>query len=245
MRDVNGLTQVEFGKLDKELLPDKIASRILSLIKDRRLVPGDRLPSERKLAAMMAVSRPPLREALQALSIMNVVENRHGAGWFVTSLEPELLVEHLDLVFTLHDSTFLDLLQTRKILEPALAQLAAPNITDVGVQKLEECLARSIQSIDDHEAFMQADLELHGIVAEAAGNTLVKRLMAAIARPSRYSRRRTVEISEVRMQTVEAHRAIVTALKRRDPEAARQAMYDHLSHVEERLKQSALATQNQ
>jgi GntR family transcriptional repressor for pyruvate dehydrogenase complex len=67
---------VNFGTLQKEALSEKIAERLLSLIKEKQLKPGDRLPPERELAVTMGVSRPSLREALRALSIMRIIENR-------------------------------------------------------------------------------------------------------------------------------------------------------------------------
>lgn len=236
--------KVNFGRFEKEILSEKIAERILSLIKERQLRPGDSLPPERELAALMAVSRPSLREALRALSIMNVIEHRHGSGTFVTSLEPELLVEHLELIFTLHDNTYLNLLQARKVLEAGLAELAAASISDAELTKLEDCLTRSAQSIDDPEAFLQIDLELHKTIADAARNDILRRIMAGLARLVLYSRRRTSVLPEVRNQTLRDHRAIVTALKARDPRAARQAMLDHLNHVEEGLKKVMASTQN-
>src|SRR5512146_521879 len=92
-----------FGPFEKDVLPKKIATRLLSLIKEKHLRPGDKLPPERELAVMMQVSRPSLREALRALSIINIIEIRQGDGTYVTSLEPELLIEPLDFVFSLDD----------------------------------------------------------------------------------------------------------------------------------------------
>ena len=108
---------VNFGTLQKEALSEKIAERLLSLIKEKQLKPGDRLPPERELAVSMGVSRPSLREALRALSIMHIIENRQGSGTYITSLQPETLVEHLDFIIALNDSSFLDLFEARKILE--------------------------------------------------------------------------------------------------------------------------------
>jgi DNA-binding transcriptional MocR family regulator len=95
-----------YGVFARELLPERIASRLVSLIAERHLRPGDKLPSERDLAAAMQVSRPSLREALRALAMLNVVEIRQGSGTYVTSLRPEVLVEHFDFVFALDDATF-------------------------------------------------------------------------------------------------------------------------------------------
>ncbi len=209
------------------------------LIRERELHPGDKLPPERELAATMQVSRPSLREALRALAIMNVIEIRQGDGTYVTSLEPNLLMSHLDFVFALNDIAFLELFEARRILEPGLVEMAAKRITDEEIAQLEECVARSMEIVDDHEAFALADLEMHELIAKSAGNSILQRCMAGVSQLGKVSRRRTVSLPGVTHRSVQDHLTIVRALKARDPVMARQAMLDHLRHVEDELKQIA------
>jgi GntR family transcriptional repressor for pyruvate dehydrogenase complex len=231
---------VDFGTIGRETLPDRIAERILALIEEKHLLPGDRLPPERELAEMMGVSRPALREALRALSMMKIVENRQRAGTYITSLEPEQLVEHLEFVFSLDDSTYLVLLEARKVVEPGLAKIAAGKISDQNIQDLESCLERSLRSFNDPQAFLRTDLELHQIICDIAGNAILSRFMASIVKLGTHSRYRTVMIPDVRDKTIDDHQRIVAALKARDPQLAYQAMTDHLEHVENRLKEEML-----
>jgi GntR family transcriptional repressor for pyruvate dehydrogenase complex len=228
---------MSFGSIKKSAIAEEILARLLDLIKERELRPGDKLPPERELAAMMDVSRPSLREALRALSIMNIIEIRQGDGTYVTSLEPELLVEHLDFVFALDDSTFVQLFEARKILEVGIVALAAQRITAEQIAELEACLARSVENTDDPQAFLETDLELHNLITRAANNPILSRMMASISQLGLASRSRTTAIPGVVQKTVDDHRAIVAALKARDANAARQAMLDHLNNVEARLKQ--------
>lgn len=228
---------MEFGNFERSALSERIVERLLSLIEERELQPGDKLPPERELASVMGVSRPPLREALRALSMMNVLEIRQGDGTYVTSLEPSLLVEHLDFVFSLDDSTFLELLQARKILEVGIVGIAVQQITDEEIAGLEACLQKCIEGLEDHQAFLRADLELHEKIADAARNPILNRFMVATGRLGLASRRRTVEIPGVPEQALEDHRAIVRALKMRDAEAAQRAMLQHLDKLEQQLRQ--------
>lgn len=225
-----------FEPFEKDVLPKKIATRLLSLIKEKHLRPGDRLPPERELAAMMQVSRPSLREALQGLAIMNIIEMRQGDGTYITSLEPELLVEPLNFVFALDDSTLLELFEARKIVEVGLVGLAAQRITAEEMADLECCLAKSLQSAEDPDTFLQADLELHKKIGLAARNPIMQRIMDSISQLSLASRTRTNYIPGVTEQSAEDHRAIVAALKNHNVEAACQAMLQHLDNVEHRLK---------
>jgi GntR family transcriptional repressor for pyruvate dehydrogenase complex len=225
-----------FGAMERDTLSMKIAKKILSLIKEKQLRPGDRLPSERELAHMMQVSRPSLREALRALQIMNIIENRQGSGNYITSLEPKKLIEHLEAVFVLDDSTYLDLFQARKILETGIAELAAASITDSEVEEMEALVEEAKGKVDDTEAFLRLDLELHNRIIKAARNSILELFMSSINQLSLYSRRRTAESPKIRWQTMHDHHAIVKALKSRDPGEARSAMFRHLSRVEKGLR---------
>lgn len=233
------ISQADFGIIEQQTLPDKIADRILSMIQKRQLKPGDRLPPERELAKMMGVSRPVLREALRALSMMKVVENRRRAGTYITSLEPEMLVDHLELIFSLDDSTYLDLLKARKVIEPSLTEMAARNLTDEISDQLDRILITTSEAINYEEAFMRADLDLHRLICQTANNLVISRFMASITKLGILSRRRTVKLPEVREETLADHRKIVDALKAHDPEAAKKAMQDHISNIEKRLTKAA------
>jgi GntR family transcriptional repressor for pyruvate dehydrogenase complex len=230
---------VDFGTFQKDSLSEKIVDRLLQLIREKQLKPGDRLPPERELAVSMGVSRPSLREALRALSVMKIIENRQGSGTYITSLEPEMLIEHLDFIIALNDKAFLDLFQARKILEVGLVALAAQSINEDELAALETCLKRSEASINDPEAFLQTDLELHQRIAEAARNQILTLFVKSINDLNIASRRRTGELRAVRELTLKDHHLILAALTAQDPKLAAQAMRDHLDHVEQRLKQMA------
>lgn len=116
----NAASGIPFETLERDLLSNRTAHRLLTLIKERRLRPGDCLPPERELARNMSVSGASLREALR---IMNIVENRRGTGTCVTSLEPERLIEHLDIVFALDESAYADHFSAGRIFEPKVATL--------------------------------------------------------------------------------------------------------------------------
>ena len=218
-------------KSNGEALPENLAHKILALIREKGLKAGDQLPPERELSAILKVSRPSLREALNALKLMNIIENRQGSGTFVSSLNPEKLIEHLDIEFALDDSTYANLLQARTILEAGMVALAAEHINDNEICEIEGCLDEAIKVINDPEIFMAWDIDLHKRIMEAAGNRIIQTFMHLIDRISIYSRRRTGDDIEVRRQAINDHREIVTALKAHDPDAARKAMIAHLSHV--------------
>ena len=221
-----------FGLFNRDLLPDRIA--------ERQLRPGDKLPSERDLAAMMHVSRPSLREALRALDMMKIIEIRHGSGTYVASLQPERLVEHFDFVFSLDDSTFAEALAARAMLEPSLAATAARNATEAALAAISACIERAATSVHDAKLFLEIDLELHQLITDAVHNQIIARFMGTLSRLGLASRMRTVALKGVREQTLLDHQAIVAALLRRDAEAAAASMQHHIETIRQSLQENTV-----
>lgn len=221
-----------FGTIKKNTLSEEIVDRLLCLIKEKKLQPGDKLPPERELAATMQVSRPSLREALRALSILNVVEIRQGGGIYITSLDPDLLSEPLEFILSLDASAFSHLICTRKIIEPGIAALATVHITDEELQALEQELLKSGNLLDDPEAYRQIDLKIHELITTATRNPILSRIQSSLVQLSRTGCQHTAHIPAAREQAYQDHQAILAALKSRDPAAAHKAMLQHLVHIE-------------
>jgi len=226
----------KFGTFDKDPLWQQIAGRLLLLLREKHLRPGDKLPPERELAAMMQVSRASLREGLRALSMMNVIEVRQGLGTFVTSLEPELLVEQLSLVLSLDDSTITQLFETRKIIEVGAVALAAKRVTAEHLAALHTLLHQAENAVDDPAQFLQIDVQLHKKIVDIANNPILSRILDSISQLGLASRSRTTYIPGLLQRSVADHQAIVAALAAGEAEAASQAMLAHLNNVEQSYK---------
>lgn len=226
----------KFGTVVKDSISEQIATRLLSLLKEKHLKPGDKLPPERELAALMQVSRSSLREALRALSMMNVLEIRQGSGTYVSSLDSELLAERLSFIFSVKDSAVTELFEARKILEAGIAGLAAQRVAAEDIEALKLCLAASKEAVDNPDAFLKADLALHKKITEIARNSVLTSMYDSISQLNLASRSRTNEIPGLREQSHKDHQQIVTALETRDAQAAQQAMLQHLNNVEQKFK---------
>jgi DNA-binding FadR family transcriptional regulator len=223
---------IAFGTVSRSTVPDQIAARLIALITDRQLTAGDRLPPERELAATMQVSRSSLREALRALAMVGVVEMRHGDGTYLTSLDTDQLLRPVSLVLSLSDSSLAELFEARKLVEPGLAALAAHRISAPEAAELCSRADATAAALDDAEAFMWADIELHALIAKAARNAVLCRLLDSIASLGIASRRRTGRLAAVREQSARDHREIAAAIAARDADAAQAAMLRHLENVE-------------
>ena len=224
---------IAFGTVTRDALPDQIAARLIDLITERQLKAGDRLPPERELAATMGVSRSSLREALRALAMLGVAEMRQGDGTYLTNLQPGSLMRSVGLVLALSDSGLEELFEARKLVEPGLAKLAAERIDEAAAEELYRCAASTHDALTDPEAFMWADIELHAMIAKAARNAVLERLLESIAGMGIASRRRTGRLAPVREQSAPDPVDIAAAIAAHDGEAAFAAMLRHLENVEQ------------
>ena len=187
-----------FARFPRASLPEEIANRLLMLIQGQELRPGDKLPAERELAQMMGVSRPVLREALRALSIMRVVDIRHGAGTYIASLEPEQLIAHLDFVFARDSVALNKLFEARRVVEAGNTRFAAARISAQQLARLEELLAALGGEIDDPDRFGDLDMEFHNAICDAAANFLLSQFMNIINTMGKVSRQKTGAMRPVR-----------------------------------------------
>jgi len=237
----NKLNEQFRDTVHREPISGQITDRILLMIKEQQLNPGDKLPPERELASLMGVSRATLREALRSLAIMNVVELKHGSGTFVTSLEPKLLVENIGLVFSLTDNSFLQLIIARKVIEPGTTALAAKHITADEIMILEDVLARSRHCLKHNpQNFPELDIEFHITLAGFSRNALLTRIMQGLAEMSIASSERTAKedtgySTERIKRAISMHEGILEAVKAHDATMAEKRMFDHLQSVEDTL----------
>lgn len=234
--DAAAILKNRFAVVSRSTLPEEIANRLLVMIREQELRPGDKLPAERNLARMMEVSRPVVREALRALALMRVVDIRQGDGTYITSLEPRQLVAHLDFVFSKDSVALVQLLEARRVVEAGNVRLAALRVTENEITELEGLVHSLADSIDDPDRFSELDIALHVAVCAAADNFLLLQFMNIVSTLGKVSRERTGGRREVREAAVHDHQRLLEALRAHDPDAAGRAMLNHLDHVEDGLR---------
>ncbi len=212
-----------------------VVNAIQDLVSRGELAPGDRLPVEADLAARFGVSRGSLREGVRALVAMGVLETRQGSGTTVTSLDPELLLQPLVFWASIQGGpSAINVHLVRRALEVESAGQAATVIGPEGLERLSGLLAEADPHITghDHEAALKLDHAFHQAIAEETGNPILAALLDALGQPTVRSRlwqsvNRAGRLESARHE----HRAILDALRRHEPVAARAAMYIHLTQV--------------
>jgi GntR family transcriptional repressor for pyruvate dehydrogenase complex len=220
-------------------LTDEAIEKIRAMITSGELRPGDRLPSEAELGAQLGLSRSSLREAVKALSMINVLDVRRGDGTYVTSLDPELLMDALSFaVHFHHDRSVLYFLEVRRILEPAATALAAAAMSDDDIAGLDELLDELPPEPGVEEA-VDNDLEFHRRIARGSGNPVLASLIDSVSGRTQRARiwRGITQTSAVR-QTLNEHRAIVAAMADRSPHVAHACAVVHIAGVERWLRQA-------
>ncbi|KAB2349634.1 FadR/GntR family transcriptional regulator [Actinomadura rudentiformis] len=220
---------------------DEAIERIKEMIVSGALRPGDRLPREADLAAQLGLSRNSLREAVRALSLMRVLDVRQGDGTYVTSLEPNLLLDALSFVVEVHhDTTVLEFFEVRRLLEPHAVAMAALRMTDEQVGDLRAHLDRvgADSSADD---LVANDLEFHRRIAEASGNSVLCSLLENLSGPTMRGRIwRGLTQEGAWGRTHAEHQAILDAIADRQPDVARGWATVHVAGVEQWLRRSLL-----
>nr|WP_246062373.1 FadR/GntR family transcriptional regulator [Haloactinospora alba] len=211
--------------------------RIKTMIADGTLSPGDRLPTERELAGELGVSRSSMREAIRALTTLGVLEVRHGSGVYVSALRPRDLLDTFSVLAEVSQGqTLIEVLQVRRMLEPAATALAAARADEEQLNRLGTILDR-IEGGGSEGETVAADLTFHQAIVDITGNATLAAINDGLSSRTFNARvwhghREAGLTARLR----EDHERIYRGLLNRDPEAARAAATMHVLEVERWLR---------
>ncbi len=233
-----------FKRIGKKVtLSQEIEEKIEEVIVQKKLVAGEKLPTEKELCEMFGVSRTALREALHMLSARGLISVRKGSGIYVNDYTSQYVTRTMNLYLNLNfdKKIIMDVIQVRKLLEPEIARLAALHRTD----KHLEALRKNIEQFkkcdnDDVERESNLDLRFHTTIAEACGNSLIPLIVDPIFK--QMPKIRTLvyaKIDQARSSALDYHIKIFNKIKEQDSEAARNAMREHLVIAEQHSKEIA------
>jgi GntR family transcriptional repressor for pyruvate dehydrogenase complex len=219
-----------FSKIGtSQTLSQKIERRIEEAIIQRKLIPGNKLPSEKELCASFAVSRTALREALRRLNARGLIEIKKGSGMYVSEICIEDAVKPLNLYYDLKfDSNLIaQMIEMRLLFEPQIAALAAKNCTEEDLKILNENLIELADCNPDNTQ-LEADIinRFHTNLTKATGNPMIVVSMEPIF--SLLPRMRNFLYANVdgeKEYTLEAQKKIFQALKTGNSQEAHDEMY--------------------
>ena len=221
-------------------LTDDAITQIKAMITSGELGPGDRLPREADLAALIGVSRNSLREAVRALSMVGILDVRQGNGTYVSSMSTGSLLESLSFLLEFRrDSGVLEFLQVRRILEPAAAAIAARTMTSEQIDGLRASVRATGASTDVTE-LVRHDLAFHSAIAASTGNTVLASMVDTVSMPTERARIwRGLTDTDAVTTTIDEHVRIIEAIEAHDAELAAARTLVHISGVLEWLERAS------
>jgi DNA-binding FadR family transcriptional regulator len=221
-------------------LSDEIRERLLGMIRNGELRPGDRLPSERELMARYGVGRPAIREAMQSLQNVGLIEISHGERAKVAQLSTRNMLNQLgdaalQLLQTSPESV-VQLREARLMFELGMVRLAAQKATKEDIARLRTSLAEQQEKLEDIPAFIQADMAFHSTIASISGNPFIEALSASMLDWLFNYRREILRAPSAERLTLSEHKRIAESIEKGDADGAAKAMRDHLTRSDVRYQ---------
>ncbi|GAA3593266.1 FadR/GntR family transcriptional regulator [Agrococcus terreus] len=199
---------------------------------------GSKLPSERQLAEELGVSRAQVREAIQSLGLLGVVEIRHGDGTYLRESGGDLLPRVIEWGLFLGERRLLELVEARQHIEIVLAGLASRRATPADLASLEALLAEMDAISGDAAAFVDLDIRFHRTIADAARNSALADMLSNITSLLRIWMSRSLRAAGETDSSCSEHATIVAAIASGDRRAAESAMRSHMRGAERRLRRT-------
>jgi GntR family transcriptional repressor for pyruvate dehydrogenase complex len=204
-------------------IPEAIVQRVVQMIGDGEWKAGDRLPSQRQLAQELGVSMASLREALQTLQGMGVLELRHGQGTFVCHDPSQIIERCLNLALLLDKEMVIDFLDARRAVEGGLAYLAAKRATDEQVGQLAGLVDGMKEAVEagDSNKFEELDVAFHTLVSEISNNSILQYLGGILF----VNLEEFIQVMPHTPHGWQRHADVYSAIEAREPDHSQRAMH--------------------
>jgi len=236
---------VSYAPIERRKVYEQIAEQLLAQISERRLRPGDPLPTERELTQLYRAGRSSVREALRMLESKGLIETVDG-GSFAVAAYANPLNSSLQLLLNLDQATMVDIYELRRILECEAAALAAERHTEAHLDLMDSAIEEMARGLHAHgperaELYIDGDLRFHLAIAEATRNGVILHTMRALRELIRRALMSIFLVPDSPERSSEQHRAIRAAIAARDGERARAEMRAHLERVESDIRHALSA----
>lgn len=230
---MEAVSRKAFRVVRKTRVSEEIIGQIRDLITSGRLKLGDRLPAERELAETLQVGRSTVREAIRAMESLGILEARPGEGTFLVSNPAENQPDPITAnAFKSWDNQR-KLFEVRMVIEPDLAALAARRASFEHIMKMREILQEQEVQLKQGDSGIKADTAFHFMLAEAAGNDVLYRIMESLMDLLLETREASLQPTGRTLRSMKQHKAILRAIESRDPLAAEKRMREHITEMEQ------------
>ena len=208
-------------------LPEQIADKLREMIIQEEMKTGSKLPAEAELMTRFGVSRSTVREAVKILQTEHIVDIRQGQGTFLCAM-PGLADDPLGLRFTDQEELIAQLLETRLLVEPSVAALAAQRRQDRHLQEMKSLLDRMDNAYLHGENYTPYDAQFHSVIADCTGNDVIKRLLPTIHESIRAGYQHTRRVEGSYQRASQCHLEMYRAIAEHDSDRARLAAQRHM-----------------
>jgi len=220
----------------RESLSTQTLDQLIGWLKDGTFKPGSKLPSQNELVDHFGVSRTGIREALQMMAVLNLIDIRPGSGCFVKTVSTEYIVHADVLALLLEKEALMDVIEARKLVESGIAALATERAVAEDFWRMEDVLISIDRAIQKGETIATIATEFHCALAEASHNAVLAKLVRSftrlMARAGDLLESSVVDLDAFKRYELTSHQDLLNVVKLRDPEKSRKAMIDHISYSE-------------
>ncbi len=226
----------------RESLSTQTLDQMIGWLKDGTFKSGSKLPSQNELVEHFGVSRTGIREALQMMAVLNLIEIKPGLGCFVRRVSPEYIIHADVLAILLEKEALMDVIETRKLVESGIAALATERALPEDYWRMEDVLIAIDRSIQKNESIAVISTEFHCALAEASHNAVLVKLLRSftqlMARAGQLLEDSVEDLAKFKRHELKSHQDLYHVIKQRDPEKSRKAMIDHITYSEKLIVRS-------
>ncbi len=222
-------------RVSRASVKNQVFEQLRDRITERTWPPGTKIPSEKALSESLGVSRVSVREALQMLSSLGLLETTHGGGTYVREYSGDVFLNPLLPMLALDTPDILHVLEYRKMVEKGIVSLVVDRAGSAEIDELESAFQAMVEHKNDPRAFAQADLSFHLALAKATANPVVIKVNAVITDILKVSMYGIVDSLGTK-DGLYYHRKILDAIKARKGSRAESLMAEHVERTIQRLK---------
>jgi GntR family transcriptional repressor for pyruvate dehydrogenase complex len=233
---VRELTPGNVSAAPRESLSTQTLDQLIGWLKDGTFKAGGKLPSQNELVEYFGVSRTGIREALQMMAVLNLIEIKPGLGCFVKRVSPEYIIHADVLSIRLDKESVMEVIEARKLVESGIAALAAERALPEDYWRMEDVLIAIDRSIQKNESIAVISTEFHCALAEASHNAVLAKLVRSftqlMAKAGQLLEDSIEDLGKFKRHELKSHQELFHVIKQRDPEKSRKAMIDHITYSE-------------
>lgn len=221
----------KFDEESSDALYMQIVNRIQQLMREGHLKEGDKLPSERDLAEMFAVSRVPVREALKVLEFLGVIQHIRGEGVFVKKIEMKRILHTIGFLVTDPVDQLMNLFEAREAFEIQAVRLAAERRTEADIEAMQQSVLEMEFLISQGKPVADVSVKFHSAVIAAAHNKIILQINEFLSDLLTYSRQKSLRDASRHTISLAYHKLILQHIIEKNAQAAVEVMQEHLSNA--------------